>query len=253
MIASHGKLRFLFTKPKFLKLPIKQQHKKCTSMLRAIYDQLLQNQPCKQDIDHYNELQEWMEASPLKNWDLKSVSDRFHDHLSAANVSLKEHNLLPSITCKDKNEEAPFWPIAVYLDNIRSAHNVGSILRTVECLRLGTVYFTPKTPFVTHKQVKDSSMGTYQHVPCHIVDDISSLPTPIIVMETSSDAVSIHDYIFPESFTLVMGNEEYGCSEKILKQADHILSIPMRGRKNSLNVANAFSMAAHEIVRQRQV
>lgn len=70
-------------------------------------------------------------------------------------------------------------------------------------------------------------------------------------METAAEAIPITDFEFPETFTLVIGNEEYGCSDAILAQADYVIKIPLRGRKNSLNVANAFAIAAAEISRQR--
>jgi tRNA G18 (ribose-2'-O)-methylase SpoU len=251
--ASDKKLRFSFTKPKFMGLPNKQQHKKCASMLRYAYDLILSKQSGQHVIDHYNDLQEWMDGTPLKTDDLKQISNRYHEHLREAEVSFREHNLLPRLSNTDKEQGEESWPIAIYLDHIRSAHNVGSILRTVEGLRLGTVYLSDQTPAPDHKQVQDASMGAHEHVPCFTTNDIHSLPRPLVVMETSPEAIPIHEYIFPESFTLVLGNEEYGCSEELLAQADHLITIPMRGRKNSLNVANAFSMAAQEIVRQRQV
>ena len=54
----------------------------------------------------------------------------------------------------------------------------------------------------------------------------------------------------PESFTLILGNEEYGLSDEWLEACDHIVTIPMYGFKNSLNVASAYSIAAYEIRRQ---
>lgn len=221
-------------------------------MLRDIYDLALAKQPLDKLRTTYNELQRWMNAPVLEDFHLKDISDRYHLHLEKAKLSLKEHNLLPRISCCDRTAGEPVWPIAIYLDHIRSAHNVGSILRTVECLRLGTVYFSEQTPPAHHKQVVDTSMGTVEHIDYHILNHLDSLPRPLIAMETSQEAISIHDFLFPESFTLIVGNEEYGCSNEILSQADHIITIPMRGIKNSLNVANAFSMAALEISRQRR-
>ena len=52
-------------------------------------------------------------------------------------------------------------------------------------------------------------------------------------------------------FTLILGNEEYGISDKVLKEVDFLIKIPMMGRKNSLNIANAFAIAAYEIRRKK--
>ena len=52
--------------------------------------------------------------------------------------------------------------------------------------------------------------------------------------------------------TFPLGNEEYGCSKETLAMADYLLTIPLYGRKNSLNVSNAFAIAAQEICRQKR-
>jgi tRNA G18 (ribose-2'-O)-methylase SpoU len=150
-----------------------------------------------------------------------------------------------------QSEEA--WPIAIYLDNLRSAHNVGSVIRTVEALAIGSLYFSCQTPFITHQQVQNTAMGSTQWVSCYQGVDLSSLPRPIVVLETSPEALSLYEFIFPSSFTLVIGNEEYGCSDETLKLADYLVEIPLRGCKNSLNVANAFAIAAGEISRQKRL
>ena len=62
--------------------------------------------------------------------------------------------------------------------------------------------------------------------------------------------MSIYDFTFPEKFTLILGNEEYGLSDEWLNQCDQIVTIPMWGFKNSLNVASAYAIAAYEIRKQ---
>jgi tRNA G18 (ribose-2'-O)-methylase SpoU len=63
----------------------------------------------------------------------------------------------------------------------------------------------------------------------------------------------LSDFIFPASFTLILGNEEYGISNESLKLADYIVEIPLFGAKNSLNVACAFAIAASQIRRQLSI
>jgi tRNA G18 (ribose-2'-O)-methylase SpoU len=140
---------------------------------------------------------------------------------------------------------------SIYLDNIRSAHNVGSIIRTTEAFSLGTLHFSDKTPYIDNKQVKDTAMGTQGWVECRSNMLLKDLPRPIIILETAHNAIPIHDFIFPDQFTLVVGNEEYGCSDESIQLADIALEIPLVGKKNSLNVANAFAIAAYEIRKQR--
>lgn len=240
-----------FTKRKFLDFPPSRQHKKCAELLRISYEKILQNQPADDEIEAYSMLASWMHYPTLPSLNPQSIADCFHEHASLAFMQHKEHNLLPSIRQGDKQIAKPSLGLSIYLDNIRSAHNVGSILRTIEAFSLGEVHFSDKTPFSTHKQVQDAAMGADQWIQCHENANLKNLPHPIIALETSETAISIYDYIFPKNFTLVVGNEEYGCSQETLQEADVILEIPLRGRKNSLNVANAFAIAAGEISRQK--
>lgn len=232
---------FHFEQRKFSSLPKVQQHKKCAELLRFLYE-------TKQIhlLYQYNDLANWMGENPPSNLhEWKVLSDQYHYHLRQANQSLKEHRLLPKIRKGDqiaKNTEP--LPILIYLDQIRSAHNVGSILRTAEAFSLGTVHFSNQTPFADHKQVQDAAMGAEAWVSCKKGIIWSECPRPIIALETSAQATTIYNYSFPKSFTLILGNEEYGCSDESLREADHLLEIPLFGRKNSLNVANAFAIAA---------
>lgn len=242
-----------FTKRKFLSFPLERQHKKCAELLRISYDKCAQNHPIEEELNAYHQLAEWMEIPKLESSHLKSISDRYHKHSQQALLHYKEHNLLPNIRKGDRPVAKKSWDIAIYLDHIRSAHNVGSILRTVEAFALGDVHFSEDTPFSTNKHVQDAAMGAEQWVKCFPDAQLETLPHPIIVMETSESAIPLHDFVFPETFTLVVGNEEYGCSEKTLQLADVIIEIPLRGRKNSLNVANAFAITAGEISRQKNI
>ncbi len=178
---------------------------------------------------------------------LKSVADSYHKHIKLSCQFLKEHNFLPRIETEDKAQARPPLNIAVVFDNIRSAHNVGSMIRTAEAFSLGELYFKGMTPLPSNKQVQDTSMGTHEWIPCHPFEDFAKLPSPVIALETSPDALLLPEFIFPKSFTLVVGNEEYGCSDETLQAADILLSIPLFGRKNSLNAANAFAIAAAKI------
>lgn len=244
------KREYYFTKSKFLSFPLRQQHKKCAEFLRRLYDCLLVNQPVDALIAHYNEIQEWILSPKLSTISLKVIADRYHEHLKTADICIRENNLLPPIRTGDRKLAKDLLPIAIYLDKIRSAFNVGSILRTAEAFALGSIYFSDGMPFIDNRQVQNTSMDACHWIPCYQGINLEKLPRPVIVMETSPIAISIHEFIFPETFTLVMGNEEYGCSDDSLRLADYIVEVPLRGRKNSLNVANAFAIAASEIQRQ---
>ncbi len=240
-----------FTKRKFQQLDLRLRHKKCAEFLRECYERILKGEEIPpDDFSYYNSLLSWMQLNPYSYVDLKSLADRYHWHLSEAGRCLKEHNLLPSLRTGDRTPKADYLPIAVYLDNVRSAYNVGSILRTVEALRLSSVHFSEKTPYLDNEKVQRTAMGAAELVLCSRNTPLSSLPRPIIALDTSDDAIPVSNYLFPSTFTLILGNEEYGISNESLCQADLILEIPLLGAKNSLNVACAFAIAAAEIRRQ---
>jgi len=237
-----------FTKRKFLSIDLQQRHKKCAERLREAYERLRKNDPV--DFSEYETWVSWMKLLPFAYNGIKGLADRYHWHLLEAGLSLKEHNLLPPIRKNDREPKAGFLPIAVYLDKIRSAYNVGSILRTAEALRIGAVHFSAKTPYIDNEKVVRTAMGAAELVPTFRETPLSSLPRPLIALETSDEAAPLEKFIFPRQFTLILGNEEYGVSDEALSLSDDLVEIPLLGAKNSLNVACAFAIAASEIRRQ---
>lgn len=113
----------VFQEHKFQKLEQKQQHKKCATLLRTIYEKLLKKDPIGLEKATYETYLQWMRlsCSHIEN-DLKKISDRYHWHLTEAMMQLKEHNLLPNIRRSDQIPKSDFGKVAIYLDNIRSAY-----------------------------------------------------------------------------------------------------------------------------------
>lgn len=242
-----------FTSRKFLQLSISKQHKICAFLLKQIYQNLCEKKDNLATWEIYRQYLQWMNRDPIAMPSPEAISNLYHQHLNLAEVNLKEHNFLPRIRTGDKAcPSAENLAVSVYLDNLRSAHNVGSIIRTTEAFRLGNLFFSRQTPFLDNAQVISASMGAYEWVNCLKIDNIDNLPRPLIILDTAEEAIPINHYIFPQQFTLIVGNEEYGCSQNLLSQADAIIEIPLYGRKNSLNVANAYAIAAAEIRRQSQ-
>jgi tRNA G18 (ribose-2'-O)-methylase SpoU len=75
----------------------------------------------------------------------------------------------------------------------------------------------------------------------------------VVALETVSTAPYAHKFAFPPPPTgcaLVLGNERHGIAPELLARCDAVVRLPCRGKKNSLNVAVALGMCAHEIARQ---
>lgn len=229
-----------FTQPKFMHLSPSHRHKKAGELLKAIFYGDAKQIAC------YKNLELWLELPPLNLENEEEVSSRFHLHAKEANISLQEHSLL-HVRHEDQISKTPFLQIQIFLYSLRSAFNVGSILRTTEAFRLGTLHCSSNTPTPDNPKVQKTSMGTHQYVPYHTNVDLSTLPRPWIALETASPSSPLYSFTFPTSFTLILGNEEFGIPKHILKQCDHIVEIPLVGGKNSLNVASAFAIVASYI------
>ncbi len=227
---------------KFFSLSEKAKHKYAAEILREAYLD-------SSRFSDYQKIGEWLSLSPIA-YSKENLSNRYHKHLHFATISLKEDSFLPKVTHLDSLSNEPFLPIDIYLDNLRSAHNVGSIIRTTEAFRLGEIHFSEKTPYINHPKIEKSAMGTSALVTCHQNTPLSSLKQPLIAIETHKNAISLYDFTFPKTFSLLLGNEEYGLSELALTASHHIIKIPLHGSKNSLNVASAFAILASEIRRQ---
>jgi len=223
------------TPRKFLFLPIPLQHKIASEVLQKIALGDLDK------IDFYRQIESSLKLPLLSFNSYEEVSTRFHLHRTTAGLCNSESTLL-YVKKTDTESKEPFLPIHIALCSLRSAFNVGSIVRTTEAFRLGTLHCLGSTPLPTHPKVEKTAMGAV--VPFLADIDLTSLPRPWIALETTSPSSSIYQFDFPSSFTLFLGNEEFGIPEEILLQCDHRVEIPLVGCKNSLNVASAFAIAA---------
>jgi len=149
------------------------------------------------------------------------------------------------------------YPISVVLDNLRSAFNVGSIIRTADCALIDKVYLCGITAHPPHKKLDKTSLGALPYVPCEYNENIHDVITGlkdrgihIIALELTDKSNVIWQNNIPLPVALVLGNEAMGVSPPILDLADDIVEIPMFGYKNSLNVAVAFGIVVYEIHRQ---
>lgn len=186
------------------------------------------------------------------SWNEEAIERRFHEHLRLSGRSIAEHDFLSNLIVGDSKEGAPWLFIHTYLDGLRSCHNVGSIVRTTESFRLGPIHLSCDMMACDHPQIKKTSMGAFDHVTISHGTDLRTLPKPWIAIETVRGAPAYNEMLYPESCTLVLGNEERGIQASLLKECDFVVTIPLAGRKNSLNVANAFAIVASEVALQRR-
>ena len=145
--------------------------------------------------------------------------------------------------------------IRVVLHNIRSVHNVGSIFRTADAAGVSCIYLSGYTPAPVdrfgrlRKDVAKVALGAEQSVKWEekdIRDVITSLKKEkftIIALEQHKQAIDYKKVRVTAKTLLIVGNEVEGVSKNILKQCDVVAEIPMKGKKESLNVSVAFGVA----------
>lgn len=153
-------------------------------------------------------------------------------------------------------EVAEKHPIAVLVDNIRSAHNLGSILRTSDAAGIEQVYLTGITPPVDHKMVHKTALGAQDTVcvtrtdnPSELVGLLRSRGYKVAALELTDTPSRIADLKatdFP--LLLIVGNELHGVSTELIDLCDMALEIPQYGTKHSLNVSVASGIAIFALV-----
>ena len=148
-------------------------------------------------------------------------------------------------------------PIALVLDNLRSAFNVGSIFRTAETGGVKILVTCGITPHPPHPKLSKTALTATEMVPSkHYQDTLTAIRElkdrgyTIAVMETTSRSSVYTEVVYPEKLALVVGNEVTGVDTRIIEEADMIVEIPTFGVKNSLNVASALPIVLFEVLRQ---
>jgi TrmH family RNA methyltransferase len=132
----------------------------------------------------------------------------------------------------------------VFLEDIRSPFNVGTILRTAEALGFEEVLLSPACADPRHPRAERSAMGAVDIVPWRRCP-LEELPALGEVFALELGGAAIGDFDFPERGVLILGSEELGVSAGALALSEgRRVSIPMRGLKASINVAVAFGIAA---------
>jgi tRNA G18 (ribose-2'-O)-methylase SpoU len=161
------------------------------------------------------------------------------------------HRAQPSL---EELKDLKRTPIIVILDNIRSMHNVGSIFRTADALRLESVYLAGFTPIPPRPEIEKTALGATESVPWlqfskadKAVSAVKKLGYTVQLLEQTTESVDIFTYKPEKPVALILGNEVWGVSEELLPLADGALEIPMLGNKQSLNVSVAMGVAVYTI------
>jgi 23S rRNA (guanosine2251-2'-O)-methyltransferase len=145
--------------------------------------------------------------------------------------------------------------LAVLLDNVRSAWNTGSILRSADGFGFSQAYLCGITPTPDNEAVTKTSLGAEDSVPwsyhkdaVKLVKGLKKTGCVIYALEEHQRAIGLGQVSAPiQNLIIMAGNEITGVDPELLDLCDQIVYIPMSGEKRSFNVAIAFGIAAYAL------
>src|SRR3989344_5184730 len=144
--------------------------------------------------------------------------------------------------------------ILVVLDNIRSRENVGSIFRTADAAGASKIYLCGITPTPPHEKISKTALGAEKWIPWEyckqtwrLMAKLKGEGTNIVALEQTKESKNVFKFRPKFPLVLILGNDVRGLSPQILKYCDKKIYIPMRGRKESLNIAVAFGIAVYQL------
>lgn len=148
--------------------------------------------------------------------------------------------------------------IHIVLDNIRSAFNVGSIFRSADGAgSVKKIYLCGMTTDIDNPKLDKTALGATEMIPSEhydttleAIEELRENGIPIYSVELTDDAENFQQIEYPNKIALVFGHEKRGVDQGILNRVDKKIYIPMRGKKESLNVANCASIILYEITRE---
>jgi len=169
-----------------------------------------------------------------------------------AMVSPKEFASLESILAVAKN------PFLILLDEIEDPQNLGAILRSAEGAGTDGVLLPERRSAGLTETVYEVSAGAVEHLKVARVSNLAQTMEDLkkrgiwLVGAEGGGEGEFYEFDYTQPVGLVFGSEGKGLRPLVRKKCDKILSIPLRGKVNSLNVASAASVFLFEVVRQRK-
>ena len=149
----------------------------------------------------------------------------------------------PSVDEFQQQEKSPF---AFVLDNVRSAHNIGSIFRTADGFAASGVFLCGITACPPNKEIHKTALGatetvTWEHAKdvLAVVNQLKQENVKVFSVEQTENAIML-DNFNPETntkYALIFGNEVKGVSQEAINLSDGVIEIPQLGSKHSLNIS----------------
>lgn len=158
--------------------------------------------------------------------------------------------------------------VILVIHNVRSAHNVGSLLRTADGFGVDKVIISGYSPYPkasgdsrlphlaekSHQRIAKTALGAEDSISWEHIEDVGPTLSElkdqgfvVAALEQTPNAIELNEFRTPEKTTLLVGNEISGLDNKVLDAANIHLQIPMLGAKESLNVSVAGAIALYHL------
>jgi len=139
-------------------------------------------------------------------------------------------------------------PLVVVLDDVRSMHNVGSVLRTADAFRVERVLLCGITGVPPHAEIHKTALGAEDSVEWHYyasaleaVEALKAEGYAVLSVEQAEGSVMLPELRLEKGirYAIVLGNEVKGVHQEVVDASTGCVEIPQEGTKHSLNVSVA--------------
>lgn len=158
-------------------------------------------------------------------------------------IDLRDDQFLISTQDTDEIKDSTTREVHLILDNLRSSFNVGSLMRTSEALGVTKIHICGYTATPENAKTAKSALGAdnwmdwqYWENTHECIEKLKEQGLQTYAFETAANSQNLDEIELQYPCALVLGNERYGLSTGTLSLVHHLVKIPLRGRKNSLNV-----------------
>lgn len=181
---------------------------------------------------------------------------RTHAHQGVIAVAaVREYASIEDIFQRaEEQEEAP---LIVLCDELSDPHNLGAVIRTAECAGAHGVVIPKRRSAGLTAIVAKTSAGAVSHIPVARVPNLTALMKELqkrgvwIFGAEMNGTTSLYEADLKGPAAIVIGSEGSGMSRLVAETCDFTVSIPMKGKINSLNASAAAAILLYEAVRQR--
>lgn len=177
----------------------------------------------------------------------------YHQGIVAMAAEQNYSTLEEIIEYAESRAEPPF---IVICDGVEDPHNLGAIIRSCECSGAHGVVIPKRRAVGLTPVVAKSSAGALEHMRvarvtnlASTIDTLKELGFWVYAADMGGEKYSDTDY--SKKVALVLGSEGYGISRLVKEKCDFVVSIPLYGKVNSMNVSCAAAVILTEIARQR--